>query len=121
MRCLAGAIWDVAVDIRAGSPTFGKWVGKELTAARGEQLYIPGGFAHGFVTLTDNTEVSYKASGYYAPQCDWGVAWDDPDIDIDWPLRAIEPILSDKDRVLPRLRDMTSPFTYDGAPLASLD
>lgn len=121
VRCLAGAIWDVAVDLRAGSPTYGCWVGTELTAVGGEQLYIPDGFAHGFVTLTDNVEVAYKASGYYAPECDGGVAWDDPDIAIDWPLDGVQPILSDKDRALPRLKDFVSPFTYDSQPLQPLD
>lgn len=121
VRCLAGAIWDVAVDLRAGSPTYGKWVAAELTAAGGEQLYVPGGFAHGFLTLTDNVEVAYKASGYYAPECDGGVAWNDPEIGIDWPLVGTDPVLSDKDKTLPMLRDFASPFAYDGEPLAALD
>lgn len=121
VRCLAGAIWDVAVDVRAGSPTYGQWVAAELTAAGGEQLFVPVGFAHGFITLTDNAEVAYKASGYYAPACDAGIAWDDPDIAIAWPLAGIEPQLSDKDRKLPRLADFASPFAYDGTPLQPLD
>ncbi len=121
VRCLAGAIWDVAVDVRAGSPTYGRWVAAELTAEGGEQLFVPVGFAHGFVTLTDNAEVAYKASGYYAPACDAGIAWDDPDVAIAWPLAGIEPQLSDKDRTLPRLADFASPFAYDGTPLQPLD
>lgn len=121
VRCIAGAIWDIAVDLRAGSPTYGRWVAAELTASGGEQLYIPGGFGHAFLTLTDNVEVAYKASGYYAPECDGGVVWDDPDLAIDWPISNLEPILSDKDQALPRLKDFVSPFAYDGAPLAPLD
>ncbi|MEJ6010317.1 dTDP-4-dehydrorhamnose 3,5-epimerase [Novosphingobium aquae] len=121
VRCLAGAIWDVAVDLRAGSPTYGKWVGCALTAAGGEQLYVPVGFAHGFFTLTDNVEVAYKTSDYYAPDCDSGVAWDDPDIALAWPLEGLEPMLSDKDRKLPRLADFVSLFAYDGVPMAELD
>jgi dTDP-4-dehydrorhamnose 3,5-epimerase len=121
VRCLAGAIWDVAVDLRQGSPTYGKWVGCELTAAGGEQLYVPVGFAHGFLTLTENAEVAYKTSDYYAPQCDGGIAWDDPDIGLPWPLEGAAPMLSDKDRGLPRLAAFDSPFAYDGLPMAELD
>lgn len=120
VRCLAGAIWDVAVDLRAGSPSYGRWVGAELTAAGGEQLYIPAGFGHGFLTLTDNTEVAYKASDFYAPECDTGLAWDCPDLAIDWPLGEIAPVLSGKDRALPRLAQWTSPFAYDGEVLKEL-
>ena len=120
VRCLAGAIWDVAVDLRGGSPTYGQWVAAELTAAGGEQLYIPAGFGHGFVTLTENAEVAYKASDYYAPNCDAGLAWDCPDMAIAWPLDGIVPQLSDKDRALSRLGTFCSPFAYDGVPLAAL-
>lgn len=121
VRCLAGAIWDVAVDLRGGSPTYGRWVAAELTAAGGEQLYVPAGFAHGFLTLTDNAEVGYKASGYYAPECEIGVAWDDPDLAIAWPLAGMAPVLSVKDQALPRLGDISSPFAYDGEPMTELD
>lgn len=120
VRCLAGAIWDVAVDLRDGSPTYGKWVGAELTAAGGEQLYVPIGFGHGFVTLSENAEVAYKTSDYYAPECDAGLAWDDPAMAIAWPDLGSEPVLSDKDRQLPGLAQFASPFAYDGEPLGEL-
>lgn len=121
VRCLAGAIWDVAVDLRAGSPTFGRWVAAELTAAGGEQLFIPVGFGHGFVTLTRNAEVAYKASDYYAPNSEGGIAWDDPDLAIPWPLDGAEPLLSGKDGILAGLATWDSPFIYDGHPLAELN
>jgi len=120
VRCISGAIWDVAVDVRAASPTFGQWVGAELTASGGEQLYIPVGFAHGVITLTDHAEVAYKTSDYYAPQCDNGIIWNDPMIAIDWPISNAEPILSEKDQKLGLLQDFASPFDYDGMPLAPL-
>jgi dTDP-4-dehydrorhamnose 3,5-epimerase len=120
VRCLRGRIWDVAVDLRAGSPTFGQWVAAELTAAGGEQLYVPAGFGHGFLTLEEDCEVAYKTSAYYAPDCDAGLAWNDPALAIDWPLEAGWPHLSDKDRQLPGLDSFTSPFDYDGRPLAPL-
>jgi dTDP-4-dehydrorhamnose 3,5-epimerase len=105
VRVLKGAIYDVAVDVRTGSPTYGRWVGAELTAERGDQLFVPRGFAHGYVTLTDDCELFYKVDGLYAPQTEGGVIWNDPDLAIDWPLKG-EPILSDKDKILPRLKDM---------------
>lgn len=118
VRCIAGRIWDVAVDVRAGSPTYGQHVGAELTADGGEQLFIPVGFAHGFVTLEPETQVAYKCTSLYAPQSDGGIHWSDPDIGIDWPLPAGGAILSEKDLVLPRLKDFDSPFAYDGTPLS---
>jgi dTDP-4-dehydrorhamnose 3,5-epimerase len=105
VRVLRGAIYDVAVDVRIGSPSYGQWVGAELTAESGQQLFVPRGFAHGYVTLTDDCELLYKVDGLYAPQTEGGVIWNDPDLAIDWPLTG-EPILSDKDKVLPRLKDM---------------
>lgn len=105
VRVLRGAIYDVAVDIRPGSATFGQWVGAELTAERGEQIFVPRGFAHGYATLTDDCELAYKVDGLYAPQTEGGVIWNDPDLAIDWRISG-EAILSDKDKVLPRLKDL---------------
>ena len=105
VRVLKGAIYDVAVDVRPGSPSYGLWVGAELTAEVGEQLFVPRGFAHGYCTLVDDTELFYKVDGQYAPQLEGGVAWDDPDLAIPWPVDH-EPVLSEKDRKLPRLKDL---------------
>lgn len=105
VRVLRGAIWDVAVDIRPGSPTFGHWAGAELTAEGGEQIWVPRGFAHGYVTLQDDTELFYKVDDQYAPQTEGGIIWNDPDLAIAWPVDG-EPVLSDKDRTLPRLKDL---------------
>ena len=117
---LRGRILDVAVDIRRGSPTFGKHVSKELSAKSGYQLYIPIGFAHGFISLEDDTLVMYKVSDYYAPAQDSGIRWDDPEIAFPWPFKAGDIIMSDKDRRLPLLKEFASPFAYDGHPLAPL-
>ena len=105
VRALRGAIYDVAVDIRQGSPTFGQWVAAELTAERGEQLFVPRGFAHGYCTLTNDCELAYKVDGLYAPETEGGVIWNDPDLAIPWPLDG-EPVLSAKDEVLPRLKEL---------------
>ncbi|MFM5947788.1 MAG: dTDP-4-dehydrorhamnose 3,5-epimerase [Novosphingobium sp.] len=121
VRCLSGAIYDVAVDLRRDSPSFGQWVGTTLSAEGGEQLYVPVGFAHGFMTLTDNVEVHYKCTDYYAPECEAGVIWNDPAVGIDWPLDGIEPVLSDKDQILPALGDFAGHFAYNGTPLAPLE
>ena len=113
VRCGRGALWDVAVDIRKDSPTFGDWVGVELSAENGRQLLVPKGFLHGFVTMTDDTEIVYKCSDYYAPDCDAGVAWDDPGIGIDWPLEGRAPVLSAKDAAQPALSEIDSPFVWE--------
>ena len=105
VRVLRGAILDVAVDVREASPTFGQWVSAELTAERGEQLFVPRGFAHGYSTLTDDCELAYKVDGLYAPQTEGGLIWNDPDLAIDWRVEG-EAVLSDKDKVLPRLKDL---------------
>lgn len=102
VRCVVGEVYDVAVDIRKDSETFGKWVGVNLSAENKRQLWIPEGFAHGFMVLSDEAEFLYKTTNYYAPDSDRGLAWNDPDIGINWPLPS-EPILSDKDSKQPLL------------------
>jgi dTDP-4-dehydrorhamnose 3,5-epimerase len=113
VRVLRGSIHDVAVDLRAGSPTYGRWTAVTLTARGGEQVFVPRGFAHGYCTLEPDTEVAYKVDDYYAPDCDRGLIWNDPTLAIDWPVSAAEAVLSDKDRQLPRFADFVSPFRYD--------
>jgi dTDP-4-dehydrorhamnose 3,5-epimerase len=110
IRVLQGAILDVAVDIRTGSPTYGRHVAVRLDAEGGEQLYIPHGFAHGFCTLTPDVMVAYKVDAYYSPAHDRALVWDDPAIGIAWPVAASEAILSDKDRRAPRLSDLGAAF-----------
>ncbi|WP_248928722.1 dTDP-4-dehydrorhamnose 3,5-epimerase [Paenibacillus hamazuiensis] len=104
VRCISGSIYDVVVDIRKNSATFGCWFGIELSAINKRQLLVPKGFAHGFCTLEKNTEVVYKVDEYYDPQMDRGIYWNDPDIGISWPLNY-PPILSEKDSKLPRLME----------------
>lgn len=115
VRCGRGALYDVAVDLRRGSPAFGRWIGVELTADNGCQLLIPEGCAHGFVTLVPDTEIVYKCSEYYAPGCEGAIAWDDPDLAIDWPLAGKAPVLSAKDAQAGRFCDFDSPFVFEGA------
>jgi len=115
VRVVVGSIFDVAVDLRRGSPTFGKWCGATLTAANGEQLYIPRGFAHAFCTLEPDTQVAYKVDDYYVPKCDAGLRWNDPDLAIDWPVAGETAVLSERDAGLPRLAELDSPFAYAGS------
>lgn len=111
VRCGRGALFDVAVDIRKGSPTYGQWVGEELSFENGKQLLVPEGFLHGFITLQPDTEIVYKCSDYYAPECDGAVRWDS--CGIDWNF-AGTPILSEKDEAAPALADFDSPFVFEG-------
>ncbi|MBR2215921.1 MAG: dTDP-4-dehydrorhamnose 3,5-epimerase [Selenomonadaceae bacterium] len=112
IRCTRGKIWDVAVDLRQGSPEYAKWVGYELSAENKRGLFIPRGFAHGFITLTDDVEVQYKADNYYAPECDGNIRWDDPDIGVKWV--ATPQVLSAKDAKAPSLRERTElNFRYE--------
>ncbi|MEC3948372.1 dTDP-4-dehydrorhamnose 3,5-epimerase [Sphingobium sp. HWE2-09] len=112
VRCTAGALFDVAVDIRQGSPTYGQWVAETLTPDNGKQLWVPPGFAHGFCSLEPDTVIAYKVSGgYYSVACDKGLAWNDPAIGIVWPDVADADTLSAKDRVQPLLADLPAYFT----------
>ncbi|MAS03687.1 MAG: dTDP-4-dehydrorhamnose 3,5-epimerase [Ahrensia sp.] len=112
VRVIRGAIFDVAVDIRKGSPNFGKWVGLEVSAERWNQIFVPKGFAHGFVTLTPDTEVIYKVTDFYSPEHDRGIRYDDPAIGIDWPVEAGDITLSQKDTVAPLLAEVDTGFVY---------
>lgn len=112
VRCGKGRLFDVAVDIRKGSPTYGQWVGYELSFENGLQLLIPAGFLHGFITREPETEIIYKCSDYYSPECDGAVRWNDPAIGIEWGFEG-EPVLSSKDRDAPLLKDFDSPFTWE--------
>jgi dTDP-4-dehydrorhamnose 3,5-epimerase len=114
VRVLRGSIYDVAIDLRVGSPTYGSWVAETLTADGGEQMFVPRGFAHGFCTLEPNTEVAYKVDDYYAPECERGLAWDDSTLAITWPVLPGDAVLSEKDRNYGRFADFLSPFRYDG-------
>lgn len=114
VRCLGGAIFDVAVDLRQGSATYGQWLGVELTPERGNQLWIPAGFGHAFCTLRPDSVVCYKVTAYYSPECDKGLRWNDPAIGIAWPEVADPATLSDKDRIQPLLADLPPYFTIKG-------
>jgi dTDP-4-dehydrorhamnose 3,5-epimerase len=110
VTAVRGTVFDVAVDIRRGSPTYGSWLGEVLSAENHHMLYIPPGFAHGFCVLSDRADVIYRVTAEYAPGLDRGVLWNDPDLAIDWPVD--DPILSEKDADQPRLRDADNNFTY---------
>jgi dTDP-4-dehydrorhamnose 3,5-epimerase len=112
-----GRILDVIVDVQKNSPTYGQYALVELSAETGKQLYVPVGFAHGFVTLVEEVVVIYRVSDYYVPACDGGIRWDDPDIGVPWPINRSDAVVSDKDKSLPLLRDFVSPFAYTGNPL----
>jgi len=115
VRCGRGALFDVVVDIRKGSPTYRQWFGVELSFENGKQLLVPAGFAHGFVTREPETEIIYKGSDYYARETEGAIAWNDPDIGIDWGLGDTAPILSDKDAEAGSLADLETPFNFEGA------
>ena len=112
VRCGRGRLFDVAVDIRRRSPTYGRWFGAELSFDNGRQMLIPEGFLHGFVTREPETEIVYKCSEPYAPECEGAVRYDDPDIGIDWGLGDMAPVLSDKDAAAPAFADFVSPFEW---------
>jgi dTDP-4-dehydrorhamnose 3,5-epimerase len=112
VRVLQGSIYDVAVDLRRGSPTYGRWCGSSISAEEGQQIFIPIGFAHAFCTLEPNTIVAYKVDAYYCKACEGGLRWDDPSLAIDWPVSAAEVSFSEKDRQLAFLRDFCSPFVF---------
>lgn len=116
VRCGRGALLDVAVDLRKGSPTYGGWFATVLSFGNARQLYIPEGFAHGFATLEPETEIVYKCSDVYAPETEGALRFDDPDLAIDWGLGDLTPILSDKDATAPGFAGFDSPFRFGGAP-----
>lgn len=113
VRVIHGAVWDVVVDIRTGSPTYGKWVGVELSSANRRQLLVPVGFAHGYVTLEPHTEMVYKLSETYSPEHEAGIAWDDPNLGISWPLPSgTLPIMAERDQNFPRLANLPPYFAH---------
>jgi dTDP-4-dehydrorhamnose 3,5-epimerase len=110
VRCPRGRIWDVAVDLRRGSPTYGRWEGYELDDERHKQMLVPVGFAHGFCVLSETADVHYRLSSYYDPATEAGIAWDDPDIGVAWPV--VNPILSERDRNAPRLAEVADELPW---------
>ena len=112
VRCGRGVIFDVAVDARKGSPTYGDWVGRELSFENGKQLWIPAGFLHGFMTLEENSEIVYKCTDHYAPECDGAVKWDS--CGITWPIEQITPVISEKDEIAQTWDDFKTPFEFEG-------
>jgi dTDP-4-dehydrorhamnose 3,5-epimerase len=113
VRAVEGSVYDVAVDLRVGSPTYGRWAGATLTADGGEQLFVPRGFAHGFCTLEPHAIVAYKVDDFYSPANDSGLIWNDPTLAIDWPVGSEQPVLSDRDLTLGRFDQFQSPFRYE--------
>jgi dTDP-4-dehydrorhamnose 3,5-epimerase len=111
IQVLQGEIYDVAVDIRRGSPTYGQWIGVHLSAEHAQLLYVPGGFAHGFCVLSDVVDFTYKCTDLYAPDAYRGVLWNDPDLDIPWPIK--DPILSERDQNLPPLKEADNNYSYN--------
>ncbi len=112
VRVVRGSVYDVVVDLRSGSPTYGQWIGERLNAEDGEQIYVPHGFAHGFCTLEADCEVVYKVDAYYAPACDDGIIWNDPTLNIPWPVAPDAAVLSDKDKKLGTFAEFVSAFPY---------
>jgi len=110
--CLKGAMFDVAVDLRQGAPTYGRWVGETLSAENGRQLLIPKGFAHGYCTLTEDCEVTYKVTAYYAPQAEGTLRWNDPTVAVDWPLAEADVFVNNRDASARLLGETSSPFIY---------
>lgn len=113
VRCIAGRIFDVVVDIRAGSPTYGRWYGTELSTENGEQLWIPVGFCHGFAALVPDCVISYKVTAPYNAACDKGLLWNDPTVGIEWPVELDTAVLSDKDKMQPKLVELPSYFEFE--------
>jgi len=116
VRCARGRIFDVGVDLRRGSPTYGRWAGVELDDEGLRELYVPVGFAHGFCVLSDVADVVYKQSGYYDPELERAIAWDDPEIAVRWPLPAQELIISARDRAAPRLAEVAGELPFNWHP-----
>jgi len=116
VRCARGRILDVAVDLRRGSPTYARWVGVELDDAGMRELYLPVGFAHGFCALSEVADVMYKQTAYYDPDLERGIAWDDPDVGVQWPLPAAELIVSERDRNAPRLSQVAGELPFEWHP-----
>ena len=113
VRCVLGSIFDVAVDLRRGSPSFGQWLGAELSAANHQQLWIPVGFAHGFLTLSEHAEVLYKTTDFWSRSCERALRWDDPDLAIGWPQLETAPLLSEKDGAAPLLAELGAADRFD--------
>ncbi len=114
VRCLTGRVFDVTVDLRRGAATYGRWFGLELSADNGLELFIPEGFAHGYLVLSETADVEYAVNALYEPKGQLGIAWNDPDVAVAWP--SATPLLSPKDQLLPRLRDLDNPFATWGNP-----